>query len=101
MFCIAEEDTEADELKMDVKKFLYDLRMQADVIVVTMKSWEAHQEDNLAVGEIGRSDAMETFSKARKRIAERVAGFEPNMSSSSQPEDEKVDELQVRLLGFP
>ncbi|KAJ0984600.1 hypothetical protein J5N97_002956 [Dioscorea zingiberensis] len=38
VFCIAEEDTEAEELKADVKKFLYNLRMQAEVIVITMKS---------------------------------------------------------------
>lgn len=68
VFCIAEEDTEAEELKADVKKFLYDLRMQAEVIVVTVKSWEdARQNENHV--ETGREDAMEAFSKARKRIA--------------------------------
>eukprot|EP00249_Psilotum_nudum_P010981 c22889_g1_i1 orf=423-3326(-) len=71
VFCISEEDTEAEELKADIRKFLYDLRMQADVIVVTMKSWEAHQEDQEA--EAGREDAMEAFSKARKRIALQAA----------------------------
>ncbi|CAD6258201.1 unnamed protein product [Miscanthus lutarioriparius] len=30
VFCIAEEGTEAEELKADVKKYLYDLRMQAE-----------------------------------------------------------------------
>lgn len=68
VFCIAEEDMEAEELKADVKKFLYDLRMQAEVIVVTMKSWEAHQQDSEAEMAI-REDAMDAFSKSRKRIA--------------------------------
>lgn len=66
VFCIAEEDTSAEDLKADVRKFLYDLRMQAEVIVVTMKSWEVHQEDQEA--KIGTEEAMEAFSKARKRI---------------------------------
>jgi potassium/chloride transporter 4/5/6 len=44
LFCIAEEGTEAEELKANVKKYLYDLRMQAEVIVVTMMSMEAHYE---------------------------------------------------------
>ncbi|KAG9157820.1 hypothetical protein Leryth_000004 [Lithospermum erythrorhizon] len=34
VFCIAEEDADAAGLKADVKKFLYDLRMQAEVIVI-------------------------------------------------------------------
>ena len=68
VFCIAEEETEAEELKADVKKFLYDLRMQAEVIVVTMKSWE-DQDNNLA----GRENAMEAFSNARKRIADEMS----------------------------
>ena len=38
VFYIAEGDTSAEELKTDVRKFLYNLRMQAEVIVVTMKS---------------------------------------------------------------
>lgn len=69
VFCIAEEETEAEELKADVKKFLYDLRMQAEVIVVTMKSWEDNHEDTNVVQ---RDGAMDAFSKARKRISVRV-----------------------------
>ncbi|KAG0565768.1 hypothetical protein KC19_7G013100 [Ceratodon purpureus] len=69
VFCIAEEETEAEELKADVKKFLYDLRMQAEVIVVTMKSWGETQQDSTIVG---RDGAMKAFSEARKRIADRV-----------------------------
>ncbi|KAK8502015.1 hypothetical protein V6N12_048129 [Hibiscus sabdariffa] len=30
VFCIPEEDSDAEGLKADVKKFLYDLRMQAE-----------------------------------------------------------------------
>ncbi|KAF5736370.1 hypothetical protein HS088_TW14G00512 [Tripterygium wilfordii] len=40
VLCIAEEDSDVEGLKADVKKFLYNLRMQAEVIVVTMKSWD-------------------------------------------------------------
>lgn len=91
VFCIAEEDTSAEELKMDVRKFLYDLRMQAEVIVVTMKSWEAHQEDQEA--NAGREDAMEAFSKARKRIALEAA--ELKNSSRIRHEGSVFNEQQV------
>jgi len=104
VFCIAEEDSEADELKTDVKKFLYDLRMQADVIVVTMKSWEDHQEDDQVVESTGRDGAMESFSKARKRIAQHTAGnleaAESSSSNFSQPALTAVDEQQVNTI-FP
>lgn len=104
MFCIAEEDTEADELKTDVKKFLYDLRMQAEVIVVTMKSWEAHQADSQATGETGRNDAMEAFSKARKRVAQgsaeilkKAGGSTGSTSGQSETEQNLFDEQQVTI----
>jgi potassium/chloride transporter 4/5/6 len=105
VFCIAEEDSEADELKTDVKKFLYDLRMQAEVIVVTMKSWEDHQEDAQVAESTGRDDAMESFSKARKRIAEHTARNRKEIgSSSSNPTSEPapiaVDEQQVHPTAF-
>ncbi|KAJ1692062.1 hypothetical protein LUZ63_008760 [Rhynchospora breviuscula] len=61
VFCIAEEDTEAEELKSDVKKFLYDLRMQAEVIVVTMSVSQ------------GQDDSIEAFSAAQRRIASYLA----------------------------
>uniref|UniRef100_A0A1D1ZAA7 Cation-chloride cotransporter 1 n=1 Tax=Anthurium amnicola TaxID=1678845 RepID=A0A1D1ZAA7_9ARAE len=64
VFCIAEEDTEAEELKADVKKFLYDLRMQAEVFVVTMKSWAVHVD-----GGTQQDDSMEAFTSAQQRIA--------------------------------
>ncbi|XP_039141392.1 cation-chloride cotransporter 1 isoform X2 [Dioscorea cayenensis subsp. rotundata] len=64
VFCIAEEDTEAEELKADVKKFLYDLRMQAEVIVITMKSWEAHMDSAPQ-----QDESVEAFTSAQRRIA--------------------------------
>ncbi|XP_059288857.1 cation-chloride cotransporter 1-like isoform X1 [Lycium ferocissimum] len=60
VFCIAEEDSDAEGLKADVKKFLYDLRMQAEVIVITMKSWEAEGE---------QQESVEAFSGAQQRVA--------------------------------
>lgn len=98
VFCIAEEETEAEELKADVKKFLYDLRMQADVIVVTMKSWEDHRQEN----GVGRDGAMEAFSKARKRITVRVeemkqvcgdSKFEADYSPFNEHQVSKFDEI--------
>lgn len=66
VFCIAEEDTEAEELKADVKKFLYDLRMQAEVIVVQIKSWEAHVEGN---SDHQQDGSMDAFRNAQQRIS--------------------------------
>ncbi|XP_020273287.1 cation-chloride cotransporter 1 [Asparagus officinalis] len=64
VFCIAEEDTEAEELKADVKKFLYDLRMQAEVIVVTIKSWEAHVEEGHQ-----QEESMAAFTNAQREFS--------------------------------
>ncbi|XP_051133564.1 cation-chloride cotransporter 1 isoform X1 [Andrographis paniculata] len=61
VFCIAEEDSDAEELKADVKKFLYDLRMQAEVIVLSMKSWDAQSEQ--------KDESVEAFAGAQERIA--------------------------------
>lgn len=84
VFCIAEEDSEAEELKTDVRKFLYDLRMQADVIVVTMKAWEDVVSDaEGAEAELARQGAMEAFSKARKRIADRLSELQQNSEEES------------------
>ncbi|KAK1277530.1 Cation-chloride cotransporter 1 [Acorus gramineus] len=66
VFCIAEEDVDAEELKADVKKFLYDLRMQAEVIVITMKSWEAHSE---GPGAPPPDDSAKAFVGAQRRVA--------------------------------
>ncbi|KAK9289193.1 hypothetical protein L1049_017667 [Liquidambar formosana] len=68
VFCIAEEDSDAEELKADVKKFLYDLRMQAEVIVITMKSWDAQVE-----GGSQQDESVEAFTGAQRRIASYLA----------------------------
>lgn len=66
MFCISEDDSGAEELKLDVRKFLYDLRMQADVIVVTMKAWEDVMADEEGPdAELERQGAMEAFTRVR------------------------------------
>ncbi|KAF5472563.1 hypothetical protein F2P56_009274 [Juglans regia] len=64
VFCIAEEDSDAEGLKTDVKKFLYDLRMQAEVIVITMKSWDRQVE-----GGSQQDESLEAFTGAQHRIA--------------------------------
>ena len=68
VFCIAEEDSDAEELKTDVKKFLYDLRMHAEVIVVTMKSWESHLESCSSSG-AQPDDSQEAYASAQRRIS--------------------------------
>ncbi|KAI4297495.1 hypothetical protein L6164_037384 [Bauhinia variegata] len=64
VFCIAEEDSDAEALKADVKKFLYDLRMQAEVIVITVK-WDAQTD-----GGSPQDDSMDAFTNAQRRIAD-------------------------------
>ncbi|XP_042940938.1 cation-chloride cotransporter 1-like isoform X2 [Carya illinoinensis] len=63
VFCIAEEDSDTGGLKADVKKFLYDLRMHAEVIVVTMKSWDAEVE-----GGSQQDKSLDAFTGAQHRI---------------------------------
>ncbi|XP_041024126.1 cation-chloride cotransporter 1-like [Juglans microcarpa x Juglans regia] len=63
VFCIAEEDSDAEGLKADVKKFLYDLRMQAEVIVITMKSWDAQVESGSQ-----QDESLDAFTAAQHRI---------------------------------
>ncbi|KAG0589960.1 hypothetical protein KC19_1G060000 [Ceratodon purpureus] len=94
VFCIAEEDAEAGELKTDVKKFLYDLRMEAEVIVLSMKAWQAHQEESEAKGETGRIHALEAFAKARKSIAQREAA----VTKKSRKDTSKQAEAEPRML---
>eukprot|EP00897_Mesotaenium_endlicherianum_P007569 jgi/Mesen1/6840/ME000351S05963 len=108
VFCIAEEDTEADELKTDVRQFLYDLRMQADVIVVTMKAWEdvvSDAEDSEgAEAELARQGAMEAFSKARTRIADMAAEVQRKETRDGTPpplvpvNDQKVNKFLYTTL---
>ncbi|KAF3340544.1 putative Na+/K+/Cl-cotransport protein [Carex littledalei] len=86
VFCIAEEDTEAEELKSDVKKFLYDLRMQAEVFVVTMS------------GTQGQDDTIEAFSAAQRRIASYLTDMKEGAKGGPLMADGKqvvVNEQQV------
>lgn len=102
VFCIAEEDSEADELKTDVKKFLYDLRMEAEVIVVSMKAWKARQAEDESSGEKGRVYAVEAFSKSRRRIVQRDAKMveksKKGIIMQAETEQRVLDEQQVSIL---
>lgn len=82
VFCIADEDADAEQLKADVKKFLYDLRMQADVIVVTMKSWEVTHVE----GGPPQDESLEAFTSAQRRIT----GYLQGMKSKSETEGTSV-----------
>ncbi|XP_015688344.1 cation-chloride cotransporter 2 isoform X2 [Oryza brachyantha] len=104
VFCIAEEDTEADELKVDVKKFLYDLRMQADVIVVTMKSWEAHTSHN----NVSKKDDHEVYKIAQSRTRTYISKLKEAAKREGQPlmeggkqvvvDEQKVDKFLYTML---
>ncbi|KAG0482363.1 hypothetical protein HPP92_010447 [Vanilla planifolia] len=80
VFCIAEEDTDAEELKADVRKFLYDLRMQAEVIVVTVKSWGPSPDDGPQQG-----DSFEAYTAARRRIATYLEEMKENAEREGRP----------------
>ncbi|KAL6282723.1 hypothetical protein ACE6H2_013652 [Prunus campanulata] len=95
VFCIAEEDTDAEGLKADVKKFLYDLRMHAEVIVVTMKSWDVQADSGSP-----QDESVDAFSGARQRIANYMADMKAASEKQGTPlmADGKpvvVDEQQV------
>ncbi|CAI5989727.1 unnamed protein product [Closterium sp. NIES-65] len=94
VFCIAEEDTGAENLKLDVSKFLYDLRMQADVIVVTMKAWEDVVSDaEGAEAELARQGAMEAFTRARRNIAQRMSEDPEAETHHSLLDESKVNKF--------
>ncbi|KAL8045599.1 hypothetical protein ABFS82_08G126900 [Erythranthe guttata] len=78
VFCIAEEDSDAEELKADVKKFLYDLRMQAEVIVISMKSWDIAQAEQ-------QDESVEAFSLARERISGYLAEMKGRAEREGRP----------------
>ncbi|XP_057949129.1 cation-chloride cotransporter 1 isoform X5 [Malania oleifera] len=80
VFCIAEEDSDAEELKTDVRKFLYDLRMQAEVIVITMKSWDAQVE-----GGSQPDESVEAFMGAQQRIAHYLADIKEKAERERTP----------------
>uniref|UniRef100_A0A0D9V046 Amino acid permease/ SLC12A domain-containing protein n=1 Tax=Leersia perrieri TaxID=77586 RepID=A0A0D9V046_9ORYZ len=104
VFCIAEEDTEAEGLKADVKKFLYDLRMQADVIVVTMKSWEANAEHNIN----SKMDDPKVYKSARSRIRKYIFELKETAEREGQAllegkrrvvvDEQKVDKFLYTML---
>ncbi|GLT85722.1 hypothetical protein SLE2022_039020 [Rubroshorea leprosula] len=80
VFCIAEEDSDAKALKADVKKFLYDFRMQAEVIVITMKSWDLQLE-----GEGQQDESLEAFTAARRRIANYLTDINTTAEKNRTP----------------
>ncbi|KAL9687096.1 hypothetical protein QQ045_031492 [Rhodiola kirilowii] len=77
VFCIAEEEDDAEGLKADVKKFLYDLRMQAEVIVITMKSWDLQAE-----GGSPQDESVEAFTAAQERIAKYLTDMKKSAKSN-------------------
>ncbi|GLT97104.1 hypothetical protein SLE2022_146870 [Rubroshorea leprosula] len=100
VFCIAEEDSDAEALKADVKKFLYDLRMQAEVIVITIKSWDLQVE-----GGGQQDESMEAFNSAQKRIINYLAEIKATAEKNGTPliTDGKpvvVNEQQVEKFLF-
>ncbi|KAL7142471.1 hypothetical protein ABFS83_08G124600 [Erythranthe nasuta] len=98
VFCIAEEDSDAEELKADVKKFLYDLRMQAEVIVISMKSWDIAQAEQ-------QDESVEAFSLARERISGYLAEMKGRAEREGRPlmadgKNVVVNEAQVEKFLF-
>ncbi|PWZ26167.1 Cation-chloride cotransporter 2 [Zea mays] len=104
VFCIAEEGTEAEELKADVKKFLYDLRMRAEVIVVTMKSMEAHSE----ISPNAKKDPQEEYASAQDRIRAYLSQMKEDAQREGRPlmedgrqvvvNEEKVEKFLYTML---
>uniref|UniRef100_A0A453AEW9 SLC12A transporter C-terminal domain-containing protein n=2 Tax=Aegilops tauschii TaxID=37682 RepID=A0A453AEW9_AEGTS len=103
VFCIAEEDTEAEELKADIKKFLYDLRMRAEVIVVTMKSFEAHADGSSRI-----DDTQEAYTSAQNRIKVYLSEMKETAEREGRPlmeggkqvvvNEQKVDKFLNTML---
>uniref|UniRef100_A0A0D9Y7C0 Cation-chloride cotransporter 1 n=1 Tax=Oryza glumipatula TaxID=40148 RepID=A0A0D9Y7C0_9ORYZ len=104
VFCIAEEDTEAEELKADVKKFLYDLRMQADVIVVTVKSWEADPDRSGG----SKKDDPEVYRSSQSRIRTYISELKEAAERERRPlmeggkqvvvDEQKVEKFLYTML---
>ncbi|XP_052179630.1 cation-chloride cotransporter 1 isoform X2 [Diospyros lotus] len=80
VFCIAEEEDDAEGLKADVKKFLYDLRMQAEVIVISMKSWDVQVE-----GGSQQDESVDAFTAAQRRIASHLAEMKQKAQKEGTP----------------
>ena len=79
VFCIAEEDSDVEGLKADVKKFLYDLRMQAEVIVITIKTWD-NQVDGSQPDE-----SIEAFTAAQRRVADYMSKMKETAEREGTP----------------
>ncbi|XP_044496314.1 cation-chloride cotransporter 1 isoform X2 [Mangifera indica] len=80
VFCIAEEDSDAEMLKTDVKKFLYDLRMQAEVIVITMKSWEVQAD-----GGTQQDESLDAYTAGLGRISDYMAKMKATAEKEGTP----------------
>ncbi|KAL7606912.1 hypothetical protein Lser_V15G14552 [Lactuca serriola] len=80
VFCAAEEDSDAEELKADVKKFLYDLRMLAEVIVISINSW-----DHLSGASQTQDESLEAFTKAQGRIKDYLAEMQQRAEKEGKP----------------
>ncbi|KNA12276.1 hypothetical protein SOVF_127480 [Spinacia oleracea] len=80
VFCIAEEETDAEGLKGDVKKFLYDLRMQAEVIVITIKTWDAQAD-----GGSSQDESIEAFTAAQRRVADYMSKMKETAEKEGTP----------------
>lgn len=80
VFCIAEEETDAEGLKADVKKFLYDLRMQAEVIVITIKTWDAQVD-----GGSPQDESIEAFTAAQRRVADYLSKMKETAEREGTP----------------
>ncbi|KAM0009072.1 putative amino acid permease/ SLC12A domain, SLC12A transporter family [Helianthus debilis subsp. tardiflorus] len=86
VFCAAEEDSDAEELKTDVKKFLYDLRMQAEVIVISIKSWDHRGR--------GEDENVVALTAAQGRIKTYLA----EMQGSVGVDEQQVDKFLYTTL---
>nr|GEW81098.1 cation-chloride cotransporter 1 isoform X1 [Tanacetum cinerariifolium] len=80
VFCAAEEDSDAEELKTDVKKFLYDLRMQAEVIVISMKTWD-HKDSASSP----QDESVEAFAAAQGRIKNYLTEMQTKAEKEGKP----------------
>ncbi|XP_020235873.1 cation-chloride cotransporter 1 isoform X1 [Cajanus cajan] len=81
VYCIAEEDGDAEGLKTDVKKFLYDLRMQAEVFVITMK-WDAQMDGG---GGSPQDESLDAFASAQHRITDYLTQMKETSKREGTP----------------
>ncbi|GAQ80413.1 cation-chloride co-transporter protein [Klebsormidium nitens] len=91
VFCTAQEEGDAEQLKADVKKFLYDLRMEAEVIVLNYRAMDEEQAA-AAISEehaAERQTSADAVRQARKRIAARAAAHKAEVQAgdSRRPMD--------------